>query len=361
MPIHRRTFGTLTRGQPVEAVTLSLPSGISAEILTLGASLNRLCIPDAAGRIGDCVLGHDDLAGCLAGRSYFGATIGRFGNRIAAGRFTLDGRVHQLTANDGPNTLHGGPDGFDRRNWAVTDLGGGANPFVTLTLISPDGDQGFPGRMQVRVTYRLDDAASANRQEAGLSIDMAADCDRLCPVNLTNHAFFNLGGGIDAPGRIATALDHRLEIPAAAYLPVDGAGLPEGPPALIEGTPFDFRIPRRIGDRVREGDPQLVRRRGYDHCLCPDGQGFRQLARLDDPASGRWLSVWSDQPGLQLYSGNFLDGTHTGKGGVAYRAGDAVCLEPQGFPDAPNRPDFPATLCGPGQPWQHRMRLGFAG
>ncbi|MFT4149109.1 MAG: aldose epimerase family protein [Paracoccaceae bacterium] len=352
MTATRSAFGTLPSGETVECIALAQPSGVTARILTLGAAIQGFAIPDAQGRIEDCVLGHDDLQGYLGTRSFFGATIGRFGNRIAGGRFTLGGETFTVPANDGPNALHGGPEGFDRRNWTVRETGAGPAPFVTLDLISPDGDQGFPGRMTARVTYRL--------EATGLEIIMTAECDRPCPVNMTNHAFFNLGGGIDDPARIVTAMDHHLTLPASRYLPVDDAGIPEGPPLPVDGTVFDFLRPRRIGQTVRSADPQLVRRRGYDHCLCPDGAGFRPVALLADPASGRRLTVLSDQPGLQFYSGNFLDGRTVGKGGVAYRAGDAICLEPQGFPDAPNRPDFPPSLAGPGQDWRHRMRLDFA-
>lgn len=329
-------------------IRLSLPSGLAAEILPRGATLHALRVPDGEGRAGDILLGADPAAG----RGFFGVTVGRFANRIAGARFTLDGQGIELAANDGPHCLHGGPDGFDLRDWRVTAQDA---RLVALSLTSPDGDQGFPGALTARVTYALVPAEGAGR----LEIAFEARSDRPTPVSLTNHAFFNLGGHVDDPARLRGIEGHVLTIAASRYLPVDGDGIPSGPPQPVEGTPFDFRQPRRIGEGLRSGHPQLLARRGYDHCLCLDGQGFRQAASLADPVSGRRMALWTDQPGLQLYSGNFLDGRMAGKGGTAYRMGDAICLEPGAWPDSPNRPDFPDSILRPGKVWRHRIALDF--
>jgi len=329
-------------------IRLSLPGGIEADILPRGATLHALRVPDAAGRVDDILLGADPDAG----RGFFGVTVGRFANRIAGARFMLEGKAHDLSANDGAHCLHGGPEGFDLRDWQVAAQDARS---VTLTLVSPDGDQGFPGRLEASVTYAL----VANDGAGRLEIAYEANSDRPTPVSLTNHAFFNLGGHVADPPRLRGIEDHVLTLAASRYLPVDEEGIPVGSPQPVEGTPFDFRQPRRIGEALRSGHPQLLARRGYDHCLCLEGQGFRQAASLADPASGRRMSLWTDQPGLQLYSGNFLDGQMAGKGGTAYRMGDALCLEPGAWPDSPNRPDFPDSILRPGEVWRHRMALDF--
>ncbi|WP_220443683.1 aldose epimerase family protein [Paracoccus luteus] len=336
-------------------IRLALPGGLSAEIDPFGATLVALRVPDAAGRAADVLAGVPDPR---AGRGFFGVTVGRFANRIAGARFDLDGVTHRLSANDGANTLHGGAEGFDRRDWTVAAHDARS---VTLELVSPDGDQGFPGRLAARVTYELqDNSAAGNSSDGRLAITMTATADRATPVSLTNHAFFNLGG-VDDPAAIRAVDDHRLTIAAARYLPVDDAAIPlADAPQPVAGTPFDFRGGRRIGDGLRSGHPQLLRGRGYDHCFALDGAGFRQAARLDHPASGRGMALWTDAPGLQLYTGNVLDGTVTGKGGAAYRMGDAVCLEPGAWPDSPNRPDFPGCILRPGGEYRHRMALEFS-
>lgn len=332
-------------------IRLSLPSGLEADILPRGATLAALRVPDRVGGADDILLGTDP-AGPATGRGFFGVTVGRYANRIAGACFALDGQGFELAANDGPHCLHGGPEGFDLQDWCVVAQEARS---VTLALTSPDGDQGFPGTLKATVTYALVPNAGAGRVE----ILFQAETDRSTPVSLTNHAFFNLRGGVDDPARLRGIDDHILTVAASAFLPVDGDGIPFGVPQPVEGTPFDFRQGRPIGRGLRSGHPQLLARRGYDHCLCLDGHGFRHAAVLEDPQSGRRMALWTDQPGLQLYSGNFLDGRTAGKGGAAYRMGDALCLEPGAWPDSPNRPDFPDSILRPGQQWRHRMALEF--
>lgn len=336
-------------------IRLGLPGGFAADIDPFGATLVALRVPDATGRPADVLAG---VADPRAGRGFFGVTVGRFANRIAGARFDLDGVTHRLSANDGAHTLHGGAEGFDRRDWAVVDRSDAA---VTLALVSPDGDQGFPGRLEARVTYGVQDNGPADPGGVGrLAITMTATADRATPVSLTNHAFFNLEG-TDDPAAIRAVDDHRLTIAAARYLSVDGTAIPlADAPQPVAGTPFDFRVPRPIGQGLRSGHPQLLRGRGYDHCFALDGAGFRQAAVLVDPRSGRRMALWSDAPGLQLYTANGLDGTVAGKAGAAYRMGDAVCLEPGAWPDSPNRPDFPPCILRPGTVHRHRMALAFS-
>ncbi|MEI4471287.1 aldose epimerase family protein [Frigidibacter sp. MR17.24] len=314
-------FGHLPDGQAIRRVTLTA-GPVSARIITFGAALQALVTPDRDGTPDDIVLGHDDLQGYLDHRGCFGATIGRVANRIAGAGFTLDGRRYDLPANDGPNTLHGGPEGFDRRPWQIEAL---APDAVTLSLVSPDGDQGFPGRLRATARYTLEPAAGG----AVLTIALAAETDAPTPVSLTHHSFFALPGARALPGRPHSALDCRLTIPAARYLPVDADAIPRAP-APVGATPFDFRDGRQPATAMRSRSLA-----GYDHCLCLDPGTIT----AEDPVSGRRIAMTTDAPGLQLYTGNFLDGRVTGKNGHAYRAHDALCLEPQLWPDAVNRPE----------------------
>jgi aldose 1-epimerase len=349
-------------GAGVEAITLSLGGVARARILTLGATLAGLELPDRAGTLDDVVLGHDTGAEYRAHRGFFGATIGRYANRIAGGRFARDGISYRVAPNDGPNALHGGADGFDRRLWEVREIGSDeAAPFARLGLVSPDGDQGFPGRLEAEVTYRL----SREGAETLLDITFRATSDAPTPVNMTNHAFFNLEGNLRDAGRMRDVMDHRLTLHAARYLPVDAGAIPEGPPSSVVDTAFDFRAPMPIGARIRAGAAQLLRGRGYDHNFCVDGyrtgaEDMTLAAEVAAPVSGRVMRLWTDQPGVQFYSGNFLDGGVPGKGGVAPRSGDAFCLEPQAWPDSPNRPDFPFAWLEPGAEYHHRARFGFS-
>ena len=345
---NRAAFGTLPDGTAIEAVTLTGTNGVSASIITYGAMLQAFNAPDRDGRIADVTLGYDDLASLVAKPNYWGQTIGRYANRIARGRFTLDGRAYQVTLNDKTNTLHGGTRGFDKAVWRIAAIRQGAAASVTMTMTSPDGDQGYPGKLDVTVTYSLDDAGA-------LTIDFAATADRPTVVNLTNHALFNMAG----EGSPTGVLQQRLTIPAARYTPVDPTLIPTGELRPVAGTVFDFTRGRLLSDGLRDGHAaQIVAGRGWDHnwVLDKGATATPELAaRLEDPASGRVLEVLSTEPGLQFYSGNFLDGTLIGKGGHVYRMGDGVALEPQKFPDTPNRPAFGSARVAPGTPYHHRM------
>lgn len=307
-------FGRMPDGTPVERITLR-SGAITARIITYGATLQSLEVPDRQGEIDDIVLGHETLDGYLAHRSFFGATIGRVANRIAGGRFMLDGQAVQLPLNEPATTLHGGPDGFDRRNWRILSAG---EDMVTLTLTSPDGDQGFPGAVEARVTYAL--------RGDTLTITHEATTDAPTPIAMTNHSFFALAGARALQERPHSALGYRLTVAASRYLPVDADMIPCDP-APVAATPFDFRTGRQPLTAVRSG---VIA--GYDHCLCLD----EGRAELFDPATGRRMELITDQPGLQVYTGNFLDGSVTGKLGRAYSRHDAICLEPQAWPNAVN-------------------------
>ncbi len=359
--IRRASFGVAPDGREVEAVTLALPDGAAARILSFGATLQNLLTPDREGRLDDVVLGHDSAAEYAQRRNYLGASVGRFANRIDGGSFVMEGVRYAIPPNDGAHALHGGPQGFDLRHWEIEDIAEGGHPAVALTLESPAGDQGFPGNLRVRATYSLEPRPGG----AALRIRYEATTDKPTPVNLTHHAYFNLGGGLKEPTKIRSATDHDLAIFADRYSPVDEGLIPEGDPQPVEGTPFDFRKPRRIGALLRQDHPQILRARGYDHNFClnghdPQAKASRLAAKLSDPVSGRSMEIWSDQPGIQFYSGNFLDGTLRGKGGVLYRMGDGLCLEPQAWPNSPNRPDFPPCLLAPGETYLHDMELRFS-
>jgi aldose 1-epimerase len=344
-------FGRLPDGRAVQRVTLRGQGGFEARIITFGAALQALIAPDAKGVCDDVLLGYDDLAGYVAERRFFGATVGRYANRIANARFSLDDEEVLLAANNGPNALHGGLDGFDRQLWDITDLIDGPEPELTLGYVSEHGEEGYPGRLRVRVTYRVTGPAE-------LSVLFEAETDRPTIVNLTNHSFFNLEGARSA----ADILDHRLTVAANHFVAIDPAAIPlPGPPRHVAGTPFDFRAAVPVGARIRESDEQLRHGKGYDHtfCFARDGR-LRPAARLEAPRSGRVLSLSSDQPGLQVYSGNYLDGSIAGKGGRLYRQSDAICLEPHIWPDSPNRPDFPDPRLMPGSIYRHHTVYGFS-
>lgn len=352
----REAAGVLADGTAVEAIVLSNDHGVTARILTYGATLQSLSGPDRGGRIADVVLGYDDASDYEAHPNYFGVTVGRYANRIAGGRFTLDGRGYQLPLNDTTNSLHGGGQGFDKVVWRVVSVESGPRATVVLSHVSPDGDAGYPGRLDATVTYSLDETGA-------LTIAFGATTSAPTIVNMTNHAIFNLAGE-GAPGGIE---GHRLTIPAAAYTPVDAALIPTGERRAVEGTVFDFRAPRVIGEGLRDArDEQIRLGRGYDHNYALD-KGVtdqpRLAARLEDPASGRVLEVLTTDPGLQVYSGNFLDGTLVGKGGHLYRMGDGLALEPQKFPNAPNEPAFVSARVDPDRPYRHVMvyRLSTSG
>ncbi|WIW87727.1 aldose epimerase family protein [Sphingobium sp. V4] len=335
-------------GAAVETITLSNGAGVSAKILTYGATLQSLSGPGKDGRQADVLLGYDDLAGYVDHPNYFGVTVGRYANRIAGGAFTLDGKRYQLPVNDKVNSLHGGGKGFDKKVWKIVSIKSGPTATAVLALSSPDGDSGYPGKLDVTVTYTLDEAGN-------LGIAFDAKTDKPTIVNMTNHAIFNLAGEGSPDG----ALGHLLTIPAKAYTPVDANLIPTGELKLVEGGVFDFRSPRRVADGIRDGrDPQIVAGRGYDHNWALD-KGATKVpelaARLEDPVSGRVLEVLTTEPGVQFYAGNFLDGTLVGKGGHLYRMGDGIALEPQKFPDSPNKANFLSARVDPGKPYHHAM------
>ena len=346
--VKRTPAGTLKDGTAIEAVTLSNAHGVSARILSYGATLQSLMGPDRNGKIADVVLGYDDLASYVDHPNFFGVTVGRFANRIAGGRFTLDGKTYQLPLNDKTNTLHGGGNGFDKVAWTIVSAKSGPTATLVLGYRSPDGDSGYPGTLDVTVTYTLDDAGNL-----GISYD--AKTDKPTIVNMTNHAIFDLGG----EGSAAGTYGHRLTIPAKAITPVGETLIPTGALQPVAGTVFDFRGGRIVGEGIRDGRDQQIRYgHGYDHNFALD-KGLTAkpelAARLEDPLSGRVLEVLSTEPGVQFYTGNFLDGTFVGKQGHLYRMGDGIALEPQKFPDAPNKPNFVSARVDPGKPYHHAM------
>jgi aldose 1-epimerase len=347
----RETFGTMPDGQPVEAVVLTNAHGLSARVIAYGASLQSLRVPDRDGHVADIVLGYPSLKGYLEKPQYFGATVGRYANRIAKGRFVLDGHTYQVPVNDGPNSLHGGTRGFDKVLWTITAVSHDADKAsVTLTYVSPDGDMGYPGKLSVTAVYTLDD-------QDQLSIRYGATTDKPTIVNLSNHTYWNLAG--EGSGSV---MDQRLTIAADAFLPIDATSIPTGQLRKVEGTPFDFRQPKPIGRDIRTADPQLLNGRGYDHNWVVSrtpAPAPRMVARVEDPHSGRVLTLSSDQPGLQFYSGNFLDGTTVGTGGHVYRQGDAFVLEPQLYPDTPNQPSFGSARLDPGHEYRNQIVYRF--
>jgi aldose 1-epimerase len=330
--VQKSAFGKTRGGQAVDRYTLKSGS-LEVDLITYGARITRIRTLDRKGQMGDVVLGYDDLAAYENDtKTYFGAIVGRYGNRIGKGRFTLDGKSYGIPANNGDNALHGGPVGFDRKVWSAKEVPNG----VEMTLVSADGDQGFPGTLTVHVRYTLEGNA--------LRIGYTASTDKPTVVNLTNHAYFNLGG--DHPRDV---LAHELTIPADRYTPVDAGLIPLGNLQSVEGTPFDFRRATAIGARIGAADEQLRRGGGYDHNWVLNGSDLKLAARVHDPATGRTLLVETTEPGVQFYSGNFLDGTLTGHNGVRYAQRFGLCLETQHFPDSPNRPNFPSTVLLPGQ------------
>ncbi|PTW49074.1 aldose 1-epimerase [Sphingomonas faeni] len=344
----RTPAGTLKDGTAIEAVTLSNAHGVSARILSYGATLQSLMGPDRNGKIADVMLGYDDLASYVDHPNFFGVTVGRFANRIAGGRFTLDGKAYQLPLNDKVNSLHGGGKGFDKVAWKIVSATNGPTATLVLGYRSPDGDSGYPGNLDVTVTYTLDEAGN-------LGIAYDAKTDKPTIVNMTNHGIFDLGGEGSAMG----AYGHRLTIPAKAITPVDDKLIPTGTLQPVAGTVFDFRNGRIVGEGIRDGRDQQIRYgHGYDHNFALD-KGLTAkpelAARLEDPVSGRVLEVLTTEPGVQFYTGNFLDGTFIGKKGHLYRMGDGIALEPQKFPDAPNKPNFVSARVDPGKPYHHAM------
>jgi aldose 1-epimerase len=347
--VSRAPFGALPSGEPVEVFTLTNPRGIEVRAMTYGGIILSLRVPDRSGQLGDIVLGYDDLDGYLRETPYFGAIIGRYGNRIANGRFTLDDETYTLAANNGPNALHGGLKGFDKVIWAAEPFESDTAVGVSFRYTSPDGEEGYPGTLEAHVTYTLSD-------NGALIFEYHATTDRATAVNLTQHSYFNLAG--DGSGDI---LGHELTIDASAYTPVDSTLIPTGEVAPVAGTPFDFRTATPIGARIADDDGQLANGGGYDHNFVLDrnGLGLLHAARVVEPNSGRTLDIWTTEPGLQFYSGNFLDGTIMGKAGHVYAHRNGLCLETQHYPDSPNQPSFPSTILRPGEEYASRTMLVF--
>jgi aldose 1-epimerase len=348
--ITQADFGQTPDGKPVVLYTLRNESGAEADIMNYGGIVQKLMMPDRNGNFADVVLGYDNLQGYIDKTPYFGALIGRYGNRIGAAQFTLNGQTYTLAKNNNGNTLHGGVKGFDKVVWTARPVMTTIGPSLILTYVSPDGEEGFPGNLEVTAVYTL-------TEHDGLKLEFTAKTDRPTVVNLTHHSYFNLAG--QASGDI---LGQIVYINANQTTPVDSGLITTGDFADVTGTPFDFRKPTAIGARINDPDKVLQYGPGYDHNWVinkPLGK-FGLMARVTDPKSGRVMEVWSDQPGLQFYSGNFLDGTLKGKGGVAYQIHDAFCMEPQHYPDSPNKPNFPSVELDPGQTYHSTILYKFS-
>ena len=342
-----KPFGKLPDGRTAQLFTLRAADGFAVEVSDYGGIIVRLLAPDRAGKFADVTLGYGDVAGYVAKSPYFGALIGRVGNRIAGGKFTLDGKTYPLATNNTPGGipchLHGGGAGFDKKLWTAEPLVRDGRPALRLTLTSPAGEEGYPGTLRVEVTYSL-------TVDRGLRIDYSATTDAATPVNLTNHAYFNLRG--EGRGDI---LGHELTLHATRYTPVNTGLIPTGELAPVVGTPFDFLQPHAIGARIGENHEQLERGLGYDHNFVLAEAPRREpvlAARVTEPETGRVMDVLTTEPGVQFYTGNFLDGTITGKAGQAYAKRDGFCLETQHFPDSVNQPRFPSTILRPGQTYR---------
>ena len=343
----REKFGTTGDGTGVDVFTLRNTSGVEMRAITYGGIITSLKVPDRLGAMGDIFLCFDSLDGYLKGHPFFGAIAGRYGNRIGKGRFTLDGKTYALATNNGPNHLHGGVRGFDKFVWQAEPMSGRTG--VIFSRTSADGEEGYPGTLSVRVSYELTD-----RNE--LIVDYHATTDKATPVNLTQHSYFNLAG--DGAGDI---LQHRMLINADRYTPVDATLIPTGELAPVKGTPFDFTTATAIGARIGDSHPQLKNGQGYDHnwVLNRSGDDLSLAARVVEPSTGRTLEVSTTEPGVQFYTGNFLDGKLTGKGGHVYQRRNGFCLETQHFPDSPNKPNFPSSIVKPGQEYSSKTVFTF--
>jgi aldose 1-epimerase len=344
--VQKSPFGTTADGTPVDLYTLTNGKGMTAKVITYGALLTELDVPDKDGKMADVVLGFDDLKGYLAGHPYFGATVGRVGNRIAKGKFTLDGKEYKLATNNGPNSLHGGNRGFDKVVWKASVVSMGPEPSVRFTYKSPDGEEGYPGTLEAAVTYTL-------TADNAVRLTYEATTDKPTPVNLTNHSYFNLAG--HASGDI---MGHELTLDADKYTPTDATLIPTGKIESVKGTPLDFTMPTLIGKRIGDlkGEPG-----GYDHnfVLSPRKE-LARAAVVREPKSGRIMEVLTTEPGIQFYTGNFLDGSNKGKGGAVYKKNQAFCLETQHFPDSVNHPEFPSTILTPGKVYKSETVYRFS-
>jgi aldose 1-epimerase len=344
----KETFGNVAGGS-VDVYTLTNLHGIEVRATNFGGIITSLRVPDKQGRFEDIVLGFDELEGYIDNRPYFGALIGRYANRIAGARFTLDGAVYSLAANGGPNSLHGGKNGFNKVVWKAEPFENAEGIGLILTYVSRDGEEGYPGNLSAKVTYTLTDSDE-------LGFDFEATTDKATPINLTQHSYFNLAG--EGRGDISK---HELTLNADRFTPVDENLIPSGELRPVKNTPFDFTKPTRIGARINNKDEQLAQGHGYDHnfVLRRKGNGLELAARVHEPQSGRALEVYTTEPGVQFYSGNFLDGTLTGKKGHVYKQRFGFALETQHFPDSPNHPEFPSTILRPGQVYRSRTVYKF--
>lgn len=348
MAVTREVFGENQFGEATELFTLTNGNGVRVRIMNHGGTIVSLEVPNRSGRMADVVLGHDTAAEYVQATPYFGAAVGRFANRICGGKFTLGGKEYALAKNNGPNALHGGLRGFDKVIWE-TEILEDKNA-VRMTYISADGEEGFPGEVKTVMTYTL----TAGNE---LQIDYTAESTRATPYNVTNHSYFNLAGH-----EAGCVSGHILTVNADTFLPVDETAIPYGREAGIEGTPFDFRTPRAIGERMDADHEQIRFGNGYDHNFClkknaPDELSF--CARVEEPVCGRVMEVYTTEPGVQLYTGNFLDGTLKGKNGCLYARRGGFCLETQHYPDSPNRPQFPDTILRPGIPFRSQTVYKF--
>jgi aldose 1-epimerase len=341
--ITKQVWGKTKAGEQVDLYTLTNAKGASIKVATLGGTIVSINVPDKAGKLGDVVLGFDTLDGYLGSHPFFGVLVGRYGNRIGKGTFALDGKTYTLAKNNGENSLHGGVKGFDKYVWKTREVVAPDGLALELTHVSPDGDEGYPGTLSVTVRYTWSDANA-------LRIDYAATTDKPTVLNLTNHAYFNLGGPATP-----TILTHQLALQADTFTPVDKGLIPTGELKPVAGTPFDFRKPRAIGDGIDAADEQIKFGGGYDHNFVfsqPSTGAARVVGRVTEPVSGRVVELSTSEPGVQFYTGNFLDGSIKGRGGQTYVKRSGFCLETQHFPDSPNKPAFPSTVLRPGQTYK---------
>jgi aldose 1-epimerase len=347
--IQSRSFGTLPDGRDVTIYKVTSPTGMVMEVTNYGGIITRLTAPDRDGKFEDIVLGYDNLEGYLTETPYFGAIIGRYGNRIGKGQFTLDGETYTLAQNNGENHLHGGIQGFDKVLWNAEPFSMGNEYGIVFTYDSPDGEEGYPGTLKARVTYML---TADNR----VIFSYQATTDKATPVNLTQHSYFNLAGPSSD-----SILDHELMLAADHFTPIDSGLIPTGEVRPVAGTPFDFTTAIPIGERINADDEQIAFGLGYDHnwVLSDMTSSMRLAARVHEPTSGRVMEVLTEEPGIQFYAGNFLDGTITGKGGNVYEYRSGFCLETQHFPDSPNQSAFPSTILLPGETYQTRTIYAF--
>ena len=341
--VSKAPFGKTSDGTSVELFTLENSNGMKAKITNYGGIVTQLHVPDKDGKLGDVVLGYDKLSSYIKASPYFGCITGRYANRIAKGQFTIDGKTYQLATNNGDNHLHGGEVGFDKRVWKATEVTGIGKAGIALTYLSDDGEEGYPGDLECTVTYWL-----TNQNE--LEIEYEASTSKSTPINLTHHSYFNLAG--EGSGDI---LNHEVELFADNYVPTDDGGIPLGKIATVKGTPFDFLTPHKIGKRIGAKDQQIEFGKGYDHnwVINDTGKALNIAARVTEPKTGRIMEVITDQPGIQFYTGNYLDGANIGKGNKVYNHRNAFCLETQVHPDSPNQDGFPESILNPGEIYRH--------